>query len=136
MVPCPLFWQCSTKSGQRALVWPLSIQRLRLFLPSRLSPDVWPHDKSQTTHHFVWVTKYRYHLLQEEPAQYELQLYTKESDKLGCHISIGSGTKEEVFELPKTLEKEVFELYECVGSKTEKQKKMIKINWQMNKKFF
>ncbi len=62
--------------------------------------------------------------------EWELQLYTKESDKLGCHISIGSGTKEEVFELPKTLEKEVFELYECVGSKTEKQKKMIKINWR------
>ena len=62
--------------------------------------------------------------------EWELQLYTKESNKLGCHISIGSGTKEEVFELPKTLEKEVFELYECVGSKTEKQKKMIKINWR------
>jgi len=62
--------------------------------------------------------------------EWELQSDTKESNKLDCHISIGSGTKEEVFELPKTLEKEVFELYECVGSKTEKQKKMIKINWR------
>ena len=58
------------------------------------------------------------------------QLESKKSNNLSCQVSISSGTKEEVFELPKTLEKEVFELYECVGSKTEKQKKMIKINWR------
>jgi len=58
------------------------------------------------------------------------QLESKKSNNFSCQISVGSGTKEEVFELPKTLEKEVFELYKCEGSKIEKQKKMIKINWK------
>ena len=58
------------------------------------------------------------------------RLESKKSNNLICQVSVGSGSKEEVFELPNTLEREVFELYECEGSKTEKQKKMIKINWK------
>lgn len=58
------------------------------------------------------------------------RLESKKTNSLSCQVSIGSDTKEEIFELPKTLEKEVFELYECEGSKIKKQKKMIKINWK------
>jgi hypothetical protein len=66
----------------------------------------------------------------QEKEEWREQLESKKSNNLSCLVSIGSGTKEEVFELPKMLEKEVFELYECEGSKTEKQNKMIKINWK------
>ena len=62
--------------------------------------------------------------------EWGVRLDPKESNNLICQIGNSSGTKEEVFELPKTLEKEVFELYECEGPKTEKQKKMNKINWK------
>ena len=67
---------------------------------------------------------------EKEKEEWGERLESKKSNKLICQVSIGSGTKEEVFELPKMLEKEVFELYECEGSKTEKQNKMIKINWK------
>jgi len=66
----------------------------------------------------------------QEKEEWREQLESKKSNNLSCQVSIGSGTKEEVFELPKMLEKEVFELYECEGSKTEKKNKMIKINWK------
>jgi hypothetical protein len=58
------------------------------------------------------------------------RLESKKSNNLSCRVSIGTNIKEEVFELPKILEKEVFELYECEEFCTEKQKKMIKINWK------
>ena len=66
----------------------------------------------------------------QEKEEWEKRLESKKSNNLSCQVSIDSGTKEEVFELPKMLEKEVFGLYECKGSKTEKQKKIIKINWK------
>jgi len=66
----------------------------------------------------------------QEKEEWREQLESKKSNNLSCQVSIGSGTKEEVFELPKMLEKEVFELYECEGSKTGKKNKMIKINWK------
>lgn len=69
-------------------------------------------------------------LQEKQKEEWGERLESKKSNNLICQVSIGSGTKEEVFELPKTLEKEVFELYECERSKTEKQKKMIKINWK------
>jgi len=67
---------------------------------------------------------------EKEKEEWRERLESKKSNNLSCQVSIGSGTKEEVFELPKMLEKEVFELYECEGSKTEKRNKMIKINWK------
>ena len=66
----------------------------------------------------------------QEKEKWRDRLESKKSNNLSCRVSIGTDTKEEVFELPKMLEKEVFKLYECEESFTEKQKKMIKTNWK------
>jgi hypothetical protein len=49
---------------------------------------------------------------------------------LKCEINNSEDIKEEIFDLPKTLEKEIYDLYEEKEINSEKPKKMIKIDWK------